>query len=144
MTYSLQQPPLPKVPLEHCTDEERKISGKCWDLKKVQEGLNAGTLTLSLTTKASTDAALELRWRSADAVNFLKCLEARHYNGSEWCAPPKDGNKFGPLPADSYLMGFDRLSCAESPKRQPYVYMKFAVREDVREVLVFSLHPTRH
>ena len=144
MTYSLQQPPLPMVSLEHCTDEERKIVGKCWGLKEVQKALEEGKLTLRLTTKASNEAALELRWRSADAVNFLKCLEVHHYNGSEWCLPPKDGNKFEPVAADSYLMGFDRMSCVESPRRQPYVYMKFAIREVVGEVIVFSLHPTRH
>ena len=85
MSYSLQTPSLPKVPLSSCTDEERKIQGKCWDLKAVQKDLQAGKLQILLTTKAVAEASKELRWSQVDVLNFFLCLETRHYQSSQWC-----------------------------------------------------------
>jgi hypothetical protein len=140
MSYSLQTPLLPKVPLSSCTDEERKIQGKCWDLKALQTDLLAGKLDFNLTAKASSEAVRELRWNQTDAFHFLLNLETRHYKSSEWCFPPQDGLFSGEFAADAYLMGFDRLKKAENSNRQPHVYLKFAVLKT--SVLIFSLHPS--
>ena len=140
MSYSLQTPSLPKVPLSSCTDEERKIQGKCWDLKAVQKDLQAGMLHINLTSKASSEAVRELRWNQTDAFHFLLNLGTRHYKSSEWCFPPQDGLFSGEFAADAYLMGFDRLKKVENPSRQPHVYLKFAVLKTT--VLIFSFHPS--
>jgi hypothetical protein len=47
------------------------------------------------------------------------------------------------MAADSYVMGFDRIQVKENQNRQPYVYVKFTVREKTQKILVFSLHPSR-
>ena len=140
MSYSLQTPPLPKVPLSQCADEERKIQGKCWDLKAVQKDLQANKLQILLTTKAVAEASKELRWSQVDFLNFFLCLETRHYQSSQWCLPPKDGQFSGEFAADAYLMGFDRLKKVENSNRQPHVYLKFAVLKTT--VLIFSFHPS--
>jgi hypothetical protein len=142
MSYSLQTPSLPKVPLTSCTDKERKIQGKCWDLKAVQTDLLAGKLEVNLTAKASSEAVRELRWNQTDAFHFLLNLETRHYKSSEWCFPPQDGLFSGEFAADAYLMGFDRLKKVENSNRQPHVYLKFAVLKT--SVLIFSLHPSTY
>ena len=139
MSYSLQTPSLPKVPLSSCTDEERKIQGKCWDLKAVQKDLQAGKLQILLTTKAVAEASKELRWSQVDVLNFFLCLETRHYQSSQWCLPPNDGQFSGKFAADAYVMGYDRVNKVENPNRQPHVYLKFAVLKTT--VLIFSFHP---
>lgn len=118
MTFALWTPPKPVVPIDAgSTDEERLIERRCWDLAAIQRALLAGSLSVN-------------------------CLEKRHYKNSQWCLPPADGNQFGPLPADAYLMGFNRMKVQENPRLEPHVYIKFAVREAVGQVLVFSLHPS--
>jgi hypothetical protein len=140
MSYSLQTPSLPKVPLSSCTDEERRIQGKCWDLKALQTDLLAGKLDFNLTAKASSEALRELRWNQTEAFHFLLNLETRHYKSSEWCFPPQDGLIFGEFAADAYVMGYDRLKKVENPHRQPHVYVKFSILKTT--VLIFSLHPS--
>ena len=140
MSYSLQTPPLPKVPLSQCADEERKILGKCWDLKAVQTDLLAGKLHINLTAKASCEAVRELRWNQTDAFHFLLNLEVRHYKSSEWCFPPQDGLFSGEFAADAYVMGYDRVKKVENSNRQPHVYLKFTVLK--KTVLIFSFHPS--
>lgn len=142
MTFALWTPPNPVVPLgAGSTDEERFIERRCWDLAAIQQALLAGSLSVELTSTAAFDAA-QMGWRVRDVCNFFSCLEKRHYKNSQWCFPPADGNRFGPLPADAYLMGFNRMKMQENPRLEPHVYIKFAVREAVGQVLVFSLHPS--
>jgi hypothetical protein len=117
MSCSLQTPSLPKVPLSSCTDEERKIQGKCWDLKAVQKDLQAGKLRINLTSKASSESLRELRWNQTDAFHFLLNLETRHYKSSEWCFPPQDGLFSGEFAADAYVMGYDRVKKVENSNR---------------------------
>jgi hypothetical protein len=140
MVFALWTPPLPVVPVDSdSTDDERLIARKCWNLAEVQEALLDGRLEVELTSAASSDAEL-LGWRLSDVVRFLGCLEKRHFKNSQWCLPPADGNRHGPLPADAYVMGFNRLKALENPRFEPHVYIKFTVRERVGQVQVFSLH----
>ena len=140
MSYSLQTPALPKVPLSQCADEERKIQGKCWNLKAVQKDLEANKLQILLTTKAEAEASKKLRWNQTDTFHFLLNLETRHYKSSEWCFPPQDGLFSGEFAADAYVMGYDRVKKVENSNRQPHVYLKFTVLKTT--VLIFSFHPS--
>lgn len=144
MTFALHQPLLPNVPLDQCSDRERKINQKCWDLAGVQAALAAKELRMFLSPTASAQIAVELAWSSQDVLAFFKSLPPYRYNDSEWCLPPANGNNFGPMPADSYLMGFDRISGAENQARQPYVYIKFSIREKTKAILVLTCHPSQY
>lgn len=140
MVFALWDPPLHVVPVDSgSSDEERLIAGKCWNLAEVQQALLDGSLEVALTSAASSDAIF-LGWRVSDVVRFLGCLQKHHYINSQWCVPPMDGNRHGPLPADAYVMGFNRLKAVENPRFEPHMYIKFAVREKIGQVLVFSLH----
>lgn len=140
MVFALWYPPLPVVPVDSgSTYEERLIAQKCWNLVEVQQALLDGRLEVELTSAASSDAIL-LGWRVSDVLRFLGCLQKHHYRNSQWCVPPMDGNRHGPLPADAYVMGFNRLKALENPRFEPHMYIKFAVREKVGQVQVFSLH----
>lgn len=140
MTYALWTPPAPVVPIDGgSTDEERLIERKCWDLAAIQQALLAESLSIELTSTATLDAS-QMGWRVRDVRNFLGCLEKRHFKNSQWCLPPVDGNRFEPLPADAYLMGFNRMKVQENPRLEPHIYIKFAVQEGTSRVLVFSLH----
>lgn len=142
MTYALWTPSTPVVPMDlGMTDEERLIERRCWDLPAIQQALLSESLSVELTSTAAADAA-QMGWRVRDVVHFLGCLQRRHYNNSQWCLPPADGNRFAPLPADAYLMGFNRMKVQENPRFEPHIYIKFAVREVAGMVLVFSLHPS--
>ncbi len=140
MTFALWTPPKPVLPVNSAsTDEERLIERKCWDLVAIQQAVLAGSLFVELTSAATLDAS-KLGWRMADVLHFLGCLEKRHYKNSQWCLPPAHGNRFEPLPADAYLMGFNRTKMQENPRFEPHIYIKFGVRENAGKVLVFSLH----
>lgn len=76
-------------------------------------------LSLQLTVKAQAEMATELNWSAGQLNGFFQCLSLGRYNDSEWCLPPNDGNKFGPLAADSYLMGFDKIKLIENQARRP-------------------------
>jgi hypothetical protein len=129
--------------LNGCKDHERKITPRCWDLAAVQAALRAGQLSIELSLTANEDVGAQLPWYGDDIKNFFLCLGSHRYNDSEWCLPPEHGNQCKPMPADSYVMGFDRIKAEENQSRQPYVYVKFTVREKSGRILVFSLHPTR-
>ncbi len=144
MALALHYPTPPHThDLDECKDHERKIIPRCWDLAAVQAALDSSHLSIQLSTTASEDVATELRWDRNDIRNFFLCLGSHRYNDSEWCLPPKHGNKFAPMAADSYVMGFDRIKVEENQSRQPYVYVKFTVSEKTNKILVFSLHPSR-
>jgi len=143
MTYSTHTPQLPAQPLSLCSDVERKIGSRCWDLKAVQSAVSSNELSLNLSFTASEQIVSELNWTSSQVVGFFQALHLGRYNDSEWCLPPSYGNKFGPLAADSYVMGFDRMKLVESQLRVPWVYIKFSVREKSKQILIFSCHPTR-
>jgi hypothetical protein len=144
MTFALHQPILPNVPLDQCSDKERKINQRCWNIAGVQAALAADEMRLVLSSTASTQIAIELAWSMQNVYAFFKVLAPYRYYDSEWCRPPAHGNKFGPMPADSYLMGFDRISGAENQLRQPYIYIKFSIREKAKTVLVLTCHPSRY
>lgn len=141
MTYALWTPPLPVVPImDGSTDEERLIKGRCWDLPAVQQAVSAGSLSIELTTTAS-DGLTHLGWRLRDVTSFFLALKpSYHYINSQWCLPPADGNHYQALPADAYEMGFNRIQGVENYRFEPHIYMKWAVREAVSEVVVFSFH----
>ncbi len=140
MSFALWIPLKPVVPMgSYTSDEERLIERKCFDLVAIQQALLVGSLFIELTSTAAMDAS-KMGWRLRDVSNFLGCLERRHYKNSQWCLPPADGNQFEALPADAYLMGFNKMKVQENPRFEPHIYIKFAVREAVRQVLVFSLH----
>lgn len=144
MALALHYPTPPRIhELDGRENHERKITPRCWDLAAVQAALRSSHLSIQLSTTASEDVSTELRWDGNDIKNFFLCLGAHRYNDSEWCLPPEHGNRFAPMAADSYLMGFDRIKAEENQNRQPYVYMKFTVREKSGKILVFSLHPSR-
>jgi len=144
MTFALHQPFLPNVPLDQCSDRERKIDQKCWDLAGVQAALATNDLRMLLSSTASLQINDELAWSFQDVLTFFKSLPSYRYNDSEWCIPPANSNKFGPMPADSYLMGFDRIRGQENQVRKPYIYIKFSIREKAKIVLVLSCHPSRY
>lgn len=140
MSFSLWGPPLPVVPLSpFSTDEERLIERKCWDLAAVQQALSDGSLSIELTTTAAADAG-QLGYRSTEVALFLKSLKPYHYINSQWCVPPADGNRFQPIQSDAYKMGFNRIKGVENTRLEPHLYIKWAVREKVAEVVVFSFH----
>ncbi|BBU69634.1 type II toxin-antitoxin system MqsR family toxin [Fluviibacter phosphoraccumulans] len=140
MTFSLWDPPLPVVPISSIsTDKDRLIGGRCWDLPAVQQALADGSLSIELTTTA-TEGAAYLGWRSSDVALFLKSLKTYHYINSQWCMPPADGNHFKPLQSDAYQMGFSRIQGVENPRLEPYLYIKWGVRERAAVVMVFSFH----
>lgn len=141
MPILLHQPDPPPVPLEQCSDAERRIGRKCWGLEELQQEVSAGRMRIVLTTTAAEDAGVELQWCQADVEAFFLALSAHRYESSEWCLPPQHGNQWGPIAADAYAMGYDRIKEVENQQRRPYIYIKFAVRN--RSVLVFSLHPSR-
>lgn len=140
MFFSLWDPPIPVVPLSSfSTDEERLIERKCWDLVAVQQALSDGSLSIQLTTTAEADA-LQMGWCSSDVVSFFKTLKPYHFINSQWCVPPANGNRFIPLQSDAYEMGFNRMQGVENPRLEPYLYIKWGVREKVAVVIVFSFH----
>lgn len=144
MKLALHYPTAPSAcELGGLKDHERKITPRCWDLAAVQGALRLSHLSILLSTTASEDVSTELRWDRNDIKNFFLCLGGHRYNDSEWCLPPAYGNRFAPMAADSYLMGFDRIKAKENQNRLPYVYMKFTVREKSGVIFVFSLHPAR-
>lgn len=144
MALALHSPTPPDIgELEQCRDHERKITPRCWNLAAVQAALASSHLSIQLSPTATEDVAAELRWDRHDIRNFFLCLGSHRYNDSEWCLPPEHGNRFAPIAADSYVMGFDRIQVKENQNRQPYVYVKFTVREKTQKILVFSLHPSR-
>jgi hypothetical protein len=143
MTFAIHVPSLPKVPLERCDDSERKIGRRCWDLHAVQAALSQQKLSLYLTANAQEQASSQLNWNLKQVRGFLESLTLTRYNSSEWCLPPTNGNKFGPLVADSYLMGYDKIFMRENQSRVPYTYFKFAVQETTNAVLILSCHPSQ-
>jgi len=144
MAFALHNPTPPhSIELNERNDHERKITSKCWNLAAVQAALESSLLSIKLSTTASADVAAELRWDQNDIRKFLLCLGPHRYKDSEWCLPPEHGNRFKPMAADSYVMGFDRIKEEENQLRQPYIYVKFTVREKASVILVFSLHPSR-
>lgn len=144
MSFAIWEPTLPASDSGHAiSEEERFIDKKCWGLPKIVEALDAGTLTVSLTTKAQSESLAELKYMTEDVVALLKNLAPRHYVNSQWCLPPADGNQHAPYPSDSYSMGFDRIKKDENARREPHVYIKFAVNEVTKKLIVFSLHPKR-
>lgn len=143
MTFALWTPTPPHVPLEDCTDAERKIARKCWDLHAVQRALADQTLRVLLTTSAQTAVRDELAWDAGDVAGFINCLSAARYLDSEWCLPSGHNGRFAPMAADSYCMGYNRFKGVENQRTSPWVYVKFTIRIGSMTMLVFSAHPER-
>lgn len=141
MPFALHRPAPPIVPLESCTDAERRIVGTCWDLASVQAALADGTLKMVLTKNASADMSYKLRWLNTDALAFFNCLGHHRYENSEWCFPPNHDGRFGPMASDTYRMGFDHVNRKEHQPKEPWVYFKYTVMEAKSRVLVLSAHP---
>jgi len=144
MTFAIWKPPQPDVKNDvSVSDQVRFIQRKCWDLTKVIEAVKDESLMVEMTTKAQSEAFIELKYSYADVVSFLKNLGVSHYVNSQWCLPPYGANQHAPYPADSYAMGFDRLKKQENQRREPYAYIKFTVVEETGKVLVFSMHESQ-
>jgi hypothetical protein len=144
MTFALHKPILPHVLLDQCSDQERKIHPKCWDLAGVQAALASNALQFDFSTTATMQINTELSWTMSNVSAFFKALAPCWYRDSEWCLPPTHGNKAGPMEADSYVMGFDKMKGVENYLRQPHVYIKFSIREKAKKVLVLTCHPSRY
>ncbi len=143
MTLALWTPPLPALPLPQCSDLERKITRKCWDLNGVQAALNANVLRVVLSPSAAATMYSELAWNHDDLLAFVQCLSHVRYVDSEWGLPSGHGGRVSPLAADAYCMGFNRIKGEENQRTSPWVYFKFAVRPQVNALLVLSAHPVR-
>lgn len=143
MTYALCTPKPPIQTLHECTDEERKIGERCWNLEFVRINLERN-LKVQFSHGASITAMEELSWCIDDAKAFIRKLHRFHYLDSEWAfASRRTTAKSVPLAADAYVMGFDRMKGVENPRREPHVYFKFTVieRPDVDPLLlILSAH----
>lgn len=144
LTLQLWSPPLPISPLNVCSDAERRIAARCWDLAGVQAALRAGSLQVTMSPTAAASMQHELNWTPADLLGYMHCLHPARYRGSEWGLPAGHGGKVAPLAADVYVMGFNRIRGEENQKTVPWVYFKFALRPNVGIVLVLSAHPERN
>ena len=142
MSFELWTPPPLKLPAQQCTDKERKIEGKCWDLAAVQAALLSGELKVQLTPGAEATLIDELGWTPEEILQFLQGLHKARYNDSEWCLP-SNNPKAVAAPADSYVMGFSRITGKENQATRPWIYCKFAVRTNILTLQVFSLHRER-
>jgi hypothetical protein len=141
MTFAIWKPPTP--PYESwvsISDEDRFFKPKCWDLPKIISAIDSGNLTIDLSTTAQNDYLVDVKFNRSNLVSFLKLLENRHHVNSQWCLPPADGNHHDAHPADSYKMGFDRFQAIENVRREPHVYIKFAVIEETNTLMIYSLH----
>lgn len=143
MTFELWTPPPLTVAIQECTDAQRKIARKCWDLAAVQHALAEGKLRVQLSTGAQTTLRDELGWSGDDLALFIQCLHKARYNDSEWCLPGGNNPKLQPMAADSYCMGFNRIKGGENQKADPWIYFKFTVRAGTLTLMVFSVHPER-
>lgn len=143
MTLALWTPTPPERHLEDCTDDERRIDGKCWDLAGVQAAIDAQTLRIVLAPSSQVQMYEELRWCSDDLKGFIRCLHAARYVGSEWCLPSRPNNKIPPMPADAYCMGYNRFKVEENQSTLPWIYVKFTIKMASSAILVFSAHPQR-
>ena len=143
MTFALWTPPALGIPIRECTDADRKIDGKCWDLQEVQRALIAGELQVLLSPSAQTQLRDELGWSGDELKQFIGCLHKARYHDSEWCLPGGANPKIAPMAADSYCMGFNRIKGEENQKADPWIYFKFTIKANVMTLLVFSVHPER-
>jgi hypothetical protein len=140
LSFELWNPPALLIPIQQCVeDSERKIDGKCWDLKAVQDALAKGELKVQLSGGAHATMVEELLWSDEDVIQFILCLNKARYNDSEWCLPNRNP-KLQPMKADSYVMGFNRFKGEENQNADPWVYFKFTIRANTLTLLVFSLH----
>lgn len=144
MSFELWNPPPLHIPIQQCVDDaERKIAGKCWDLAAVQSALAKGELKVVLSGSAQASMLEELLWSEDDLRQFIQCLHKARYNDSEWCLPSQNP-KLQPMPADSYVMGFNRFKGAENQAAEPWVYFKFTIKAYTLTLLVFSLHASNY
>lgn len=143
MTFSIWDPPLPPLPVQECTDDERRIARKCWDLAGVQAALKAAALAVNVTPTAAATMHAELMWRRDDLLGYINCLTKARYIGSEWGLPAGHAGRFEPLKADAYCMGYHRINGVENQRANPWTYLKFAVRQNVGLLIVLSAHPER-
>jgi hypothetical protein len=145
MSFAIWTPPAPVAESGVSVHDDDRIIGTrmCWDIEKVVQAVKDKTLTIVLSRNAQHDVLTELSYSNADIVAFFENLGPHRYVNSQWCLPPQAGNHHAPYPADSYAMGFDKVNKVESQQRQPYTYIKFAVNEVTKKVLIFSMHPSR-
>lgn len=135
-------PQLPSKPLDQCSDAERKIPQRCWDLRAVQERVEDGRYRFVFNASASKTMAMDLNWDVRDFKGFFQTLYPARFNDAEWVY--SGGEKGVALKADSYLMGYDRFKGVENQKLSPWVYAKYTVKEPTNVVLVLSVHPSRY
>jgi hypothetical protein len=77
LSFELWNPPALLIPIQQCVeDSERKIDGKCWDLKAVQDALAKGELKVQLSGGAHATMVEELLWSDEDVIQFILCLNA--------------------------------------------------------------------
>lgn len=147
MTLRHSETPAPSLDefLSWTLDSQRKIKTRCWNLADVQLGLKSGAVKMTLTTKAQTEIATELRWSQSELLGFFHSLTLARYWDSEWCLPSGHCGRYAPMRADSYVMGYNRFTGIENQMTVPWVYAKFTVRDElpVPTVLIFSMHPER-
>lgn len=142
MSFEIFDPPPLTIPIRECTNAERKIAGKCWNLAEVQAAVASGKLTVELTTSAQETAFDEPRLSGTELLQFIACLHKARYHGSEWCLPSQRPHA-REMAADAYCMGFNRFKGVENQAKKPWIYFKFTVQAKTLRLLVFSLHHER-
>jgi len=132
---------LPSEPLP-LDDACRKINGGpvyvLDDVKKYVETVDNSVFNFA-TNKASRDLMVELGWRLDDLRGFIRCLDRRHYGGSQWCYG--SGTPKIAFPADVYVMGYSRVRGEEWPQVTPWNYFKFSFSSKEDSLEIFSIHP---
>ncbi len=136
MSFSLHEPESPEKDLNECTDAERRIARRVWDLPAVQAAIGSGRLVVLPSASASLDLSYS-NWSTDDLKRYLCTLSAGRYSKSEWCAV---SSRAPPLAADVYLMGFNRMMGVENQATRPWKYVKFSVRPTNSKVIVLSCH----
>lgn len=133
---------VPVAPLGERDDAARKILGGAVfvldDVKKYVDRMGNDVFNFA-TDKASRDMRSELEWRLDDLRGFIRCLDTRHYRGSEWCYG--SGTPKIAFPADVYIMGYSRVRSEEWPQITPWNYFKFSFSSIAGTLEIFSIHP---
>jgi hypothetical protein len=134
--------PEPPSSLEGLSDWQRKISGgPVFDLADVKahvQGVGQDCFVLA-TRKAEENLLVTLRWLPKDLCGFFTCLDRHHYRGSEWVYGSEKAKIA--YPADVYLMGYNRVRVQETPKVDPWNYLKFSFSLATNTIEIFSIHP---
>ena len=72
MTFAIWKPPTPAYESwVSISDADRFFKPKCWDLPKIVEAIDAGTLKIELSTTAQHDFLVDVKFNRSNIVAFL-------------------------------------------------------------------------